>query len=120
MKPFEIKRTIIDPYSAKDELAIENDMFIIQACVDNICCDSFATLELIEVNSVFNDISHIEIEFDDDNILNINRDEFSAELHVPINRIELKDMGNQTIFKINVCYEEGSHRQIVHLKIIPK
>ena len=120
MKQFEVKRTIFHPYSPKDELIISNDDYNLEISVNNDCCESFATLELECITSLFNGISHMELELREDNILNIHTDGFSGEVHLPINRIELKDLDNNTIFRINVVHEEGSLTQPVHIIMATK
>lgn len=119
MKPFSVERTVFDPYSPMDKLTITNEDYIIEIWVDNDR-DSFSSLELKEITSLFNGIQYLELEFSKDNIFYLRLDGFNAEIHYPMHRIEMKDEDDNTIFKIIVEHEENSIVQIVHLKVIPR
>lgn len=120
MKLFKVKRTIFDPYSPMDKLEISNDEYMIEICVNNDCCESFTSLELDYISSVFNGISHLELWIGDGDKHTINTSEFPWEIYTLVEQITLKDFDNKTIFLVNVDYEEGSMKQIVHVKVSNK
>lgn len=119
MKPFRAERTIFDPYSPMDKLTLSNEDYNIEIWVDNDD-NTFSSLELKEITSLFNGIQHLELEFSEDDIFHLKLDTFNAELHYPMHRIEMKDKDNNTIFKIIVEHEENYIVPIVHLKVTPK
>lgn len=120
MKLFKVKRTIFDPYSPMDKLEISNDEYMIEICVNNDCCESFASLELEYNSSVFNGVSHLEMELGDGDKLMTHISQFPWETYTHVEQIKLKDSDNKTIFLVNVDYEEGSMKQIVHVKVSKK
>ena len=117
MKPFEIEGSDNHPYSRRDKITVTNDRYKIEIWVDNECCESFAWLDLECNNTVFDSISHIEVQLSENNVLNLHENSLCGEIHLPINRIELKDINNQTIFRVRIRFEEASLTQTVHLVI---